>query len=346
MAAINVHQANDGTKTFRVRVRRKGQPVQTASFSTLKDARQWATMIEGDIIAGRHFPNKKKPVHTLNELLDRYVQEIMPRKTLETQRSHRPVVMFWRQKLGHKLLSDIAKADIVLLRDALKETSAHGTVQKYLTILSHAFSIAIREYGWLDQNVVTTVSRPPLPPGKVRYLSDEERSRLLTECKRSQNQYLYPLVILALSTALRRGSLFNLTVQNTDVEKGILVLERTKNGSRLALPLVGEGLLIARSLCEASKDGYLFPRGTGNPWLHYRTAWEYAVKRAQVPDFSFHSLRHCSASYMVQEGVPLYVVGAVLGHSPRSLAMTARYSHLATENLRDALEVLAQRLSS
>jgi hypothetical protein len=61
-------------------------------------------MIEGDIIAGRHFPNKK-PKHTLNELLDRYVQEIMPRKRLETQRSHRPVVTFWRQKLGHKLLS-------------------------------------------------------------------------------------------------------------------------------------------------------------------------------------------------------------------------------------------------
>lgn len=69
MATINVHQAKDGTKTFRVRVRRKGQPVQTASFSTLKDARQWATMIEGDIIAGRHFPNKKKPVHKWKEKL-------------------------------------------------------------------------------------------------------------------------------------------------------------------------------------------------------------------------------------------------------------------------------------
>jgi hypothetical protein len=104
MAAINVHQAKDGTMTYRVRVRRRGQPTQTASFSTLKAARQWAPMIEGDIIAGRHFPNKK-PKHTLNELLDRYVQEIMPRKRLETQHSHRPVVTFWQQKLGHKLLS-------------------------------------------------------------------------------------------------------------------------------------------------------------------------------------------------------------------------------------------------
>jgi hypothetical protein len=39
MAAINVHQAKDGTKTYRVRVRRKGQTVQTASFPSLQDAR-------------------------------------------------------------------------------------------------------------------------------------------------------------------------------------------------------------------------------------------------------------------------------------------------------------------
>jgi hypothetical protein len=95
MAAINVHQAKDGTKTYRVRVRRKGEPTQTASFSSLKDARQWVTMMEGEIIGGRHFPTSK-PKHTLSELLDWYVQEIMPRKTIETQRSHRAAVRFCR----------------------------------------------------------------------------------------------------------------------------------------------------------------------------------------------------------------------------------------------------------
>lgn len=52
------------------------------------------------------------------------------------------------------------------------------------------------------------------------------------------------------------------------------------------------------------------------------------------------------SSYMVQAGIPLYTVGAILGHSSRSTAMTARYAHLAAENLRDALETLSQRLSS
>ena len=205
MATINVHQAKDGTKTYRVRVRRKGEPTQTASFPSLKDARQWATMMEGEIIAGRHFPTSK-PKHTLSELLDRYVQAIMPRKTLETQRSHRAVVLFWRKKLGHKLLQDITKADVIAFRDEISKTSAPATIQKYLIILSHAFNIAIREYGWLDHNPVNSVSRPPLPQGRIRYLSDEERARLLHECKKSQNRYLYALVILALATGLRRGA--------------------------------------------------------------------------------------------------------------------------------------------
>jgi hypothetical protein len=38
----------------------------------------------------------------------------MPRKTLETQHSHRAAVAFWRERLGHKLLSDISKEDITV----------------------------------------------------------------------------------------------------------------------------------------------------------------------------------------------------------------------------------------
>jgi len=344
MATINTHKAKDGTLTYRVRVRRRGERVQTASFPTLKDARKWATMMEGDIIAGRHFPDKK-PKHTLNELLDRYVQEIMPRKTPETQRSHRAVVAFWQERLGHKLLTDITKADIIALRDEIQKTSAPATVQKYLTILSHALNTAIREYGWLDTNVVNTVSRPPLPPGRVRYLTDTERTRLLQECHNSQNPYIYRLMVLALSTALRRGSLLGLTVDRVDLDKGIIYLEKTKNGSRLALPLVGEALVLTRELVQMSASGYLFPRGEGNPWCHYRAAWDHAVKRAGLEgSFRFHDLRHCSASYLVQAGVPLYTVGTILGHR-NPAQMTARYAHLSVDNLREALETLSTRMS-
>jgi integrase len=124
--------------------------------------------------------------------VDRYVHDIMPHKTPETQRSQRPVIVFWRERLGHKLLQDITKADVIGLRNEIAETSAPATIQKYLVILSHALNIAIKEYEWLDTNVVNTVSKSSLPQGRLRFLSDEERSRLLDECRRSQNKHLYP----------------------------------------------------------------------------------------------------------------------------------------------------------
>ena len=45
----------------------------------------------------------------------------------------------------------------------------------------------------------------------------------------------------------------------------------------------------------------------------------------------FHTLRHTFASWLVQEGVSLYVVQRLMGH--KSIRMTERYSHLAPDNL-------------
>jgi hypothetical protein len=97
MATINVHTSKTGITTYRVRIQRKGQRTQTATFPTLKEAKKGATMIEGEIIAGRHFPLKRP--HTLAELLDRYTANIMHRKTLETQQSQMPVIRYWHKRL-------------------------------------------------------------------------------------------------------------------------------------------------------------------------------------------------------------------------------------------------------
>jgi len=90
MATINQHRAKDGSITFRVRVQRRGQRTQTATLPTLREARRWGAMVEGEIIAGRHFPVKSP--HTLSELLDRYAVDVMPRKSAETQRSQQYVI--------------------------------------------------------------------------------------------------------------------------------------------------------------------------------------------------------------------------------------------------------------
>jgi len=69
MASINVHTSKDGKTTYYVRIRRRGEQTQSATFPTRKDAQQWATMIEGQMIEGRHFP-QRKPQHTLTSVAD------------------------------------------------------------------------------------------------------------------------------------------------------------------------------------------------------------------------------------------------------------------------------------
>lgn len=55
----------------------------------------------------------------------------------------------------------------------------------------------------------------------------------------------------------------------------------------------------------------------------------------------FHDLRHSTASEMVNAGVPLHTIGAVLGHKdPRS---TMRYSHLQRDTLADAVALIGRR---
>ena len=76
-------------------------------------------MVEGEIIAGRHFPESTSKKHTLAELLARYDREIVPTLAPSTQRTQRQRITFWSQRLGHKSLSDITKADVVAVKEDL-----------------------------------------------------------------------------------------------------------------------------------------------------------------------------------------------------------------------------------
>jgi site-specific recombinase XerD len=67
----------------------------------------------------------------------------------------------------------------------------NATVVRYLASLSHTFTIAVREWGWLEESPMRKVSKPQEPRGRVRFLSDDERARLLEVCKTSYNPYLY-----------------------------------------------------------------------------------------------------------------------------------------------------------
>jgi integrase len=72
---------------------------------------------------------------------------------------------------------------------------------------------------------------------------------------------------------------------------------------------------------------FVFPSRNGKKPFDIRRAWEAARKKADIPDFCFHDLRHSAASYLAMNGASLAEIAEILGH--KTLSMVKRYAHLS-----------------
>lgn len=341
MATFDQRTGPDGKIVYRVRVRRKGYATQTATFSKLSEAKKWVQVTEAAIFEGRHFKVVEAKRHTLTELIDRYIREILPHKSHSSIYMQTLQLTWWKEQLGHCILADLTPALIAEHRDKLahdhETLRANSTVRRYLAALSHPLTIAVREWAWLDDSPMRKVSKPKEPRGRVRFLSDDERQRLLDTCKESRNPYLYIVVVLALATGARRGELLSLHWPDVDLKHGMLTFHETKNGERRAVPLTGQTLALMQQHAKVRRLDTLlvFPNATGERPLKIRDAFEGAVERAGITDFHFHDLRHSAASYLAMSGATLLDIAAILGH--KTLAMVKRYSHLSDQHTRNAV---------
>ena len=89
---------------------------------------------------------------------------------------------------------------------------------------------------------------------------------------------------------------------------------------------------------EISEGEAVFRTPQGRPYRNFRTAFEQAVQRAGLMDFTFHDLRHTFASRLVMAGIDLPTVKELLGH--KSIAMTLRYTHLSIDHKQRAVSAL------
>jgi integrase len=335
MASIEKRFTKDGKTTFRVKIRLKGFPAQHATFERLTDARRWVQQIETAIREGRHFKTSEAKRHTLTETINRYIQQILPTKP-KSEKIQVIQLTWWKDSIGSYSLADVTPALVVQHRDKLAQgkTPQGGprtpaTINRYLAALSHVFTIAVKEWGWVNENPLRKVSKMKEPRGRVRFLSNDERLRLLTACKESSSPYLYSAVVLALSTGGRRMEILGLSWQDIDLNRAVITLHETKNGERRLLPLAGHALELIKehSRVRQIHSDLVFPSKNLKKPVDIRTPWENALKRAEINDFKWHDLRHCCASYLAMNGASLTEIAEILGH--KTLQMVKRYAHLS-----------------
>lgn len=358
MATIQKRNTKNGEPAYRVQVRIKGRPTETATFQRLTDARQWAQQTEADIRRGKHFKTSEAKRRTLNEGVERYIRDVLAHTPNPTNRKN--YLAWWKKELGAYTLADVTPALIVEKRDKLVGTiNKYGreigrtTANRYTQALGHLFSIAIKEWGWLSENPVGNISKFKEPRGRVRYLSDDERVALLAACKESDNPYLYQVVVLALSTGARKMEILGLKWQDISFDRNAIVLNETKNGERRVLPLAGHAKVLLKELSESRLLGceYVFPskkvtRSANGRFIYQpidiRTAWECALKKAKIEDFRFHDLRHSAASYLAMNGATLAEISEVLGH--KTLQMVKRYAHLSEAHTSTVVASMNERI--
>ena len=189
MANIDKRVSQAGVISYRVLIRLKGYPAQSATFRRITDAKRWELQTEAAIREGRYFQVSEAKKHTFNDLVSRYTTEILPSYNEKERQNRQHKLDWWAHVMGDCLLADITPA--LLTEHKAKLSQSHATVDKYLKNLSHAFSVAVNDWAWLDSNPVKKVKSPKLPRGRVRFLDDNERARLLTACQASNNQWCW-----------------------------------------------------------------------------------------------------------------------------------------------------------
>ncbi|SNX60379.1 Site-specific recombinase XerD [Nitrosomonas ureae] len=339
MANIEKRISNEGKISYRVKIRLKGFPSQSATFERLTDAKKWAQQTESAIREGRHFKTTEAKCHTLAKMIDRYCRDVLPAK--KSAKDQAQQLSWWKSEIGSYSLADVTPSLIGECRDKLgreitvrNKLRSPASVVRYMAALSHALTIAVKEWGWLEDSPMRKVTKPKESRGRVRFLSDDERMRLLKTCKESSNPYLYTVVVLALSTGMRQGEIMGLSWNVVDLDQGRAILHETKNGERRAVAITGHALELLKELYKNRiiDSDLLFPPKQITPQkpqkaMDLRTPWETAVKKAELKDFHFHDLRHSAASYLAMNGASLAEIAEVLGH--KTLQMVKRYAHMS-----------------
>ena len=216
----------------------------------------------------------------------------------------------------------------------------------YYRTLKAAFSKAV-VWNYLLENPFKKIKAPkPIKTFPV-FISSIEFQNIIAN---TPQQYLKDLFITAFYTGMRLGEILNMKWNWLDFQKNIITVQctdgfTTKSKKERIIPISStlRNVLLNQfpKVIDVDKNNFVFVRPSGIKLNENFISKQFkkSVRAAGLDDkIHFHTLRHSFASMLVQRGVSLYVVKELLGHE--DLSTTQIYSHLQSQNLKDAVNLL------
>lgn len=236
-----------------------------------------------------------------------------------------------------------------LSRNGIKKKNAAVTIARKLSSIKSFFKYLVR-FNVLAANPAADVETPKLPHTEPNYLTNKERAALIAAVGCSATPYYLArdmaIVVTLLNTGIRLSELVGLTLNSINLESSeSFVKVRGKGDKWRTIPLNNEAIAALRKYLNGRPDvetNHLFVSRLGKG-LSTRSVYHLIkryLKEAGITKehVGVHSLRHTFSVSLLSNGVNLFSIQKLLGHS--KLETTSKYLHVIDADLRDAVNRL------
>ena len=310
---------------WQVQIRRQDAPTVSKSFYSKSAAKAWALKTEALIESGEYTYHQSN-CEMLSDILVRYRDEVSNQKKGATTEIYR-INKVLKHPIASERLKHLKPSIFAEYRDERLSQVSSSSVRRELVILRHCLSLAINEWGiGLRENPILKLNIPRESQPRERRVSSEELKCLLSNCK---HKALHLSIELALETGMRRSELLNSKWQDVDLDKGLLHISLTKNGSSRSIPLTPRAIELLSY--DRGSSCSVIPISANA----LRLAWARLCRRCRVIDLRFQDLRHEAVSRFFEMGLSIAEVQLISGH--QDVRMLMRYTHLKPEAVRDKL---------
>ncbi len=322
-----------------IRLRNKGRLIRKSTDTADKRiAEKHHKKVEVAILEGKWFDKQPGENKTFTQLMEKYLKEYSIKKAPKTMIRDRSLAAHLKDCFGDYTLTAIEPKHVSEYKvQRVKEGAAPKTINNELFLMSHAFNLARKEYGWVKDNPVSMVKKEKVKNQRDRWLTLEEEGKLLE----SSPVWLQEIIKFGANTGLRTSEMLNLKWSEIDMFRRTLTILEQKNGDKDTLPL-NEGAMAALKARAKVRNinGLVFYNSAGNiiDQSNLRRTLDLAVKKAGILKATPHDLRRTFATRLMQAGCDLFALKK-LGRW-KSLDMVLRYAHHNPESLRNSVNIL------
>jgi len=296
--------------------------------------------LKGQIAEGKWFEKPPGENYTFGDLMEKYMAEHSAvNKAASSNKRDKSLAAHLIKVFGDYYLSDIKPAMVSDYKVQRRgEGASPRTIQYELTLMNHAFNMAILDWEWIEVNPLKKVKKEKMNNSIERWLTLEEEKKLLN----ASPKWLQDIIVFAINTGMRQSEILDLKWSQVDMDRGTIIILEQKNGGVDTLPLNETAIRVLKERYNhsLSQSDIVFPSNNGTRMSNRNLfrAFVNATDRAKVIKFRFHDLRHTFATRLVQGGVGIYEV-QMLGRW-KNASMVRRYAHHNPESLRPSIEVM------